>query len=523
MHRHKEASMDENKGRDEQVTQEQAEENMSFPIDRTFESQPVDNYEVHEAHEEENPAAASAEEGMSFPIDRTFEQAPKNDYSLYNIRPDMSAPRHAAYEEKPPIYEENGQMTPPPKKKSNGWKIAAIIIAAVMFGCALGVAVILPAAQMLGLVPDTAQNDAQPPQNDENNQPNQPSTTQNDKIVRDYSNVKYPDKLPEYDGKSVTVTDKYNPVPEIAEQISDSVVGVSALNTAEDGSVTGSRGTGMIISSEGYIITNEHVISSGKDITVTLNDGTEYEGTLMGVDENLDIAVIKIDAKNLCAIKLGTSETTKAGERVIAVGNPSGAGANLTGTVTVGYVSAVNREILFNDTRQKFIQTDAAVNPGNSGGPLVNERGEVIGVVTLKSLVSTVEQDGTMVNAEGIGFAIPIDKAMKSVESIILSGDVKRPGLGVKVYEVDKEQAQANELHEGLMIDSFISGSLAQKAGLEVGDIVIECDGETITALDQFQEILGSKMVGDHVKLTVWRNGQTMEFDIELSDMNKIG
>lgn len=117
MHWHKEASMDENKGRDEQVTQEQAEENMSFPIDRTFESQPVDNYEVHEAHEEENPAAASAEEGMSFPIDRTFEQAPKNDYSLYNIRPDMSAPRHAAYEEKPPIYEENGQMTPPPKKK----------------------------------------------------------------------------------------------------------------------------------------------------------------------------------------------------------------------------------------------------------------------------------------------------------------------------------------------------------------------------------------------------------------------
>ena len=132
----------------------------------------------------------------------------------------------------------------------------------------------------------------------------------------------------------------------------------------------------------------------------------------MGVDESIDIAVIKIEAKGLSAIKIGNSSETMVGERAIAIGNPKGAGTNLTGTVTVGYISAVNREILFNDTRQKFIQTDAALNPGNSGGPLVNEKGEVIGIVTLKSLVSTVEVDGTSINAEGIGFAIPIDTAM---------------------------------------------------------------------------------------------------------------
>ena len=488
----------------------------SFPLDRMFDKSTKDVCSGIQP-QTQNDDKAEYNSDMSFPLDRPFESKTDNNekkegiYDLYNIRP-VNAQNSS-----------QGLHAEPKKKKKGGvWRILAIILVSILFGCALSVTVIIPVGQQLGFFDNnsggTAQQNPQPNPNTNNN-----NKENNERPVHDYSNVEYPEELPNFDGEQVVIKNQYNPVPEIADQVSDCVVGISSMITDSEGNASGSRGTGVIISSEGYIVTNEHVTRNGGDITVTLNDGTEYLGTLMGVDESIDIAVIKIEAKGLSAIKIGNSSETMVGERAIAIGNPKGAGTNLTGTVTVGYISAVNREILFNDTRQKFIQTDAALNPGNSGGPLVNEKGEVIGIVTLKSLVSTVEVDGTSINAEGIGFAIPIDTAMNSVKNIILGGDVKRPGLGVKIMEINEEYAKEMGIHKGLYIDSFIEGSLGEKAGLKQGDIIIACEGEEVETLSQFQAILGGKFVGDSIQITVWRDGEEIDFNIVLSDMNKIG
>ncbi len=221
-------------------------------------------------------------------------------------------------------------------------------------------------------------------------------------------------------------------------------------------------------------------------------------------------------------MKIADSSKVIVGERAIAIGNPAGAGAYLTGTVTVGYVSAVERELLFNDTYQRFIQTDVALNPGNSGGPLLNDKGELIGIVTLKSLVSSVAEDGTIIDTEGIGFAIPINSAMETAGKIILSGDIERPGLGVMVQEITEEMAKENDLHAGVLIQSFIEGSLAESAGLQVNDIICGFDGREIKTMDELSAELGNRYVGDKITLKVWRAGEYLEFDIVLSDLNTL-
>lgn len=478
-------------------------------------------------------------------------QQKQEDYSLYNIRPNEKKSDEADGEKQQGYYQppyqqqyyaysanvnnmQQSASNAPKEKKRNPWKVIAIVLASIMFGCALAVGVILPVAQELGYIlpqEQPAQNEEEEKENKFEDffdvpdaEENEWANTQDEDTSKkhDYSNVDYPEELPDFDGKNITITDKYNPVPEIAKQVSPAVVEVMAYDSNKDGEISGSLGTGVIVSTDGYIVTNAHVVSGGEKIAVTLNNANEYEGVLMGVDSNLDIAVIKINAKGLTAVKIADSNKTIVGERVVAIGNPSGAGANLTGTVTVGYVSAVDREILFNDTYQKFIQTDVALNPGNSGGPLLNDRGEIIGIVTLKSLVSSVLEDGSTIDTEGIGFAIPINSAMESASKIILDGDVKRPGLGVKVYEVDEKYAEENNLHKGVVIREFIDGSLAQQAGLQIDDIICGIDGREITTLDELSAQLGNKYVGDTIKVTVWRDGKYLYFDIVLSDLNTL-
>ena len=281
-----------------------------------------------------------------------------------------------------------------------------------------------------------------------------------------------------------------------------------------------SRGTGFVISSSGYIMTNYHVISGGAKFVVTDHDGTEYDAKLVGGDENLDVAVLKIEA-NLPALAIGDSESTRVGEMVVAIGDPAGAGQNLTGTVTVGYVSAVNRELLFNNMRQKFIQMDAAVNPGNSGGPLFNSKGEVIGMVTLKSLVSSVDASGSTINTEGIGFAIPINSAIDAAQQIISSGSVQRPGIGIRYSTITQQMAEANNLVPGNLVATFMGGSTAQQAGLEVGDIITRCDGQDVMEVNM-SDIVNSKKIGDSIAVTVWRDGQELEFTILIGDVNQM-
>ena len=318
-------------------------------------------------------------------------------------------------------------------------------------------------------------------------------------------------------GTAPTITDQINPIPEIAETALKSVVGVTTMQSQGGQLQPSARGTGFVISSSGYIVTNYHVIKDGEQFVVTDHDGNEYAGTLIGGDKNLDIAVLKIDAE-LPAVAIGDSDATRVGEQVIAIGDPSGAGQNLTGTVTVGYVSAVNRELMFNNIRQKFIQTDAAVNPGNSGGPLFNTKGEVVGVVTLKSLVSSANSG---VSTEGIGFAIPINNAIDAAQQIISSGSVQRPGIGIRYSEVTQATAEANNLVPGNMIATFMNGSTAQQAGLQVGDIIIRCEGQDVTKVNM-SDLVNAKKVGESIEVTVWRDGQEMDFTIPIGDVNQM-
>lgn len=346
--------------------------------------------------------------------------------------------------------------------------------------------------------------------------------------VTDYSTTPKEDeyspneKITSIGGAAPIITDAASPVPEIAAALSKSVVGVNAKVLYNGELITYSRGTGFVIQEDGYIITNYHVVAAGKTYTVTTQDGAEYDALYVGGDVSLDIVVLKVDIPGLKALALGDSSVTRVGELAIAMGNPSGAGENLVGSVTVGYVSAINRELVFNGTTQTFIQTDAALNPGNSGGPLVNNKGEVVGVVTLKSLVSSVDSSGAAINAEGIGFAIPIDIAAGTALDIINNGSVKRPGIGIQYRSLTTAEAAEANIPVGKKIYSFMNGSPAQAAGLKVDDIIIKCNGEEIGEGTLLVDIISNSTVGDHIVLTVWRGGQEIDYTVVIGNLNEM-
>ena len=336
----------------------------------------------------------------------------------------------------------------------------------------------------------------------------------------------HPTVLPNIGGDLPVITDSVNPVPDIAEQLSDGVVLITTELTMqykdgkeETNEVAG--GTGFVISEDGYIVTNNHVIDSGSSYLVTFPDGTEYNAALVGTDTETDLAVLKIKPKGkLTVLAIGDSDKVRTGEMAIAIGNASGAGETLTGSVTVGYVSAVNRVISFNGTKQPFIQTDAALNSGNSGGPLVNNKGEVIGVATLKSLVSSYTEYGDTVNSEGLGFAIPINRAMEKVQQIILSGSIKKPGIGLNYYELTEEYSEQEGVPMGLLIDSFMSNSPSEEAGLKVGDIIVKADDIPIGEIESISDYIVKKGIGSTVKFTVYREGEYLDFTIDIRDVN---
>ncbi|MGI6664802.1 MAG: S1C family serine protease [Christensenellaceae bacterium] len=330
------------------------------------------------------------------------------------------------------------------------------------------------------------------------------------------------EEIGEIGGARPIIKNPYNPVPEIAEALSDSIVGVLAKVTQEGELEPISRGTGFIIHENGYVMTNYHVVSGAEQCYVTFGE-EEVEAKYVGGDASMDLAILKIEKSGLKAVAIGNSDETRVGEMAIAMGNPSGAGENLVGTVTVGYISAVQREIMFNGTKQTFIQTDAAVNPGNSGGPLLNDKGEVIGVVTLKSLVSSVDTSGNPITTEGIGFAIPISKAAAAAVEIIHNGSIKRPGIGIEFRSVTKEEIENGLPAYGKVVANFMKNSTAEAAGLKLEDVIIDCNGisleENETAL---VDAVASAEIGDKITLQVWRNGSELEIVIEVGDINQM-
>ena len=302
-----------------------------------------------------------------------------------------------------------------------------------------------------------------------------------------------------------------NTVESVAENTAASVVEVKT-STIQRGTffgdyVTSGAGSGVIISEDGYIVTNNHVIEDANEITVTLKSGKDYKATLVGTDEKTDIAVLKINAKGLTPATFGDSTSVAVGEQIVVIGNPLG---SLGGSVTTGIISATDREIEVENMTMTLLQIDAAVNPGNSGGALFNLNGELIGVVNAKYSSEEVE---------GLGFAIPINTAKKTIEDIIAYGYVKgRAQLGITAVEINDLQtalsAGVNEL--GVYVYSVNDGSGADKAGLRAGDRIVKIDNKEVDSYSTLSKILDSHSVGDTVKLTYSRNGEQKEVSVKL-------
>ena len=301
-------------------------------------------------------------------------------------------------------------------------------------------------------------------------------------------------------------------------QIEYNVTSMFSIFGGNQSSTATATGSGIIISDDGYILTNNHVVSSSESeayyqvseatkITVTLfNDDTQYEATIVGTDEETDLAVIKIDATGLTKAEFADSDSIKVGEFAMAVGSPLG----LQSTITCGVVSAVNREVTDTDRKTyTLIQTDAAINAGNSGGALVNSEGKVIGVNTLKLTGNDVE---------GMGFAIPINSTTDITSQLIQYSKVRRPYIGVTGMDLDAETARKNNLVEGIYVKDVETFSAAEKGGIKIGDVIIKADGKDVKTMDELNEIKNSHNIGDEMTITVNRDGEQKDLTITLGE-----
>ncbi len=309
----------------------------------------------------------------------------------------------------------------------------------------------------------------------------------------------------------------------VAAKVQPSIVAISveySVNSifSRNPQTATAKGSGIIISEDGYILTNNHVVTSSSSssfyeieeankVTVKLyNDSNEYEAKIIGTDSQTDLAVIKIEKDGLTAAELGDSDAVQVGEFAMAIGSPLG----LDNSVTAGIISAVNREVTDNDgNKYNTIQTDAAINAGNSGGALVNSKGQVIGVNTLKLSGDDVE---------GVGFAIPINSTKNIYEQLIEYSKVKRPYIGIGGRDLDEENAKRYNLVVGVYVYSVDEFSAAEKAGLKVGDVIIKADGTKITTIDELNEIKNKKQIGDTIKLVINRNGSEKEISVTLQE-----
>ena len=308
----------------------------------------------------------------------------------------------------------------------------------------------------------------------------------------------------------------------VAEKVLPSIVGIEIeynVNSYFGASKATASGSGIIISEDGYILTNNHVVSSedtssnyfyqvteAKSIKVKLyNDETLYDATIVGKDDVTDLAVIKIDKSGLIAAEIGGSDSVKVGEFVMAVGNPQG----LSTSVSSGIVSAVNREITAENQKYTVIQTDAAINEGNSGGALVNSKGQVIGVNTLKL-------SGTGI--EGLGFAIPINSTTDIAKQLIEYNKVIRPYIGIEGIALDERTADRYNLVQGVYVRTVEDFTAAQKSGIKSGDVITEIEGKTVTSVEEINNIKFDHKIGDILKLKVYRDGQYKDIELTLEE-----
>ncbi|MGI6373139.1 MAG: S1C family serine protease [Caldicoprobacterales bacterium] len=383
-------------------------------------------------------------------------------------------------------------------RRGGFWKYAAVALVFLLIG-ALGMYYIAPD---IGKAIRNAEG--------ENIGTNLPDKTVVEKDTDDPAS----DPLPALGSKGDLFISSDNPVVDIAEKVGPAIVGITNKSIIRERDPFWGRtteremegyGSGIIISKDGYIVTNNHVIDNADELVVILKGGKEVTATLVGSDSMTDVAVIKIDEPDLTVAKIGDSDKVRQGELAIAIGNPLG--HTLAGTVTVGVVSAVDREITYGQNQFTMIQTDAAINPGNSGGALVNSNGEVIGMNTLKTY------------AEGLGFAIPTNVFMPIAEELIKHGSIQRPGIGVIIREITDEIREIYDYPKGVGIVEIAPNGAADKAGLLPKDIIIGVEGKTIETIDELKKEINKHKVGDIIEFTVWRNGKTFITPIKLQQL----
>ncbi len=381
---------------------------------------------------------------------------------------------------------------PAPRKKRTGLLMVVIALCCSLLGGVLGAGLIL----LLQEEPET-----------------EVSIVKNEKDDSDHTTILQGNRENTVIDITQIDTDRLLTAAEVYAANVNSTVGITtSITTNYWGfqSTSAASGSGFIISKDGYILTNHHVIEDSDSITVTMFDGTDYDAQLIGYDESNDIAVLKIEAEDLAPVVLGDSDNLNVGDDVIAIGNPLG---ELTFSLTAGTVSAKDREVTFsNGVTMDLLQTDCAINSGNSGGALFNMYGEVIGVTNAK-----YSSSGGEASIDNIGFAIPLNTVRPIVESIIEKGYISKPYLGVTVSDVGEDYLLYG-LPAGAAIQGVNEDSPAQKAGLRKGDIVTKIGDVEITCGADLVDAVGASEVGTKLVLTVYRAGQTLEITAEVGE-----
>ena len=322
-------------------------------------------------------------------------------------------------------------------------------------------------------------------------------------------------------GQSTTPNTGSSNLADVIDSVMPSVVSITTTQYAQRAGteVASGYGSGFVYSADGLIATNNHVVEGAGRIYVTLNgDEQQYEAEVVATDSYSDLAILKIDKTGLTPVKFGSSSSLRLSDTVFVIGSPyNGLFAN---SVSSGIVSGLNREMVLNSATQTFIQTDAAVNPGNSGGPMFNANGELVGIITRKSMLSTVTGETTSI--EGIGFAIPSDVASPVLEQLAQGQQVPRSGIGIMGSSLTEQGKQAYNVENGIYVASVSKGGPAEKAGLEVGDIITKLDGQAIGSMDEMIQLMESKNIGDTITLTYVRDGQENTATVTIGDKTQM-
>ncbi len=450
------------------------------PINQAAEQSTVETSTTSEVQENTQQYSASQAEQQVPVQNTTYAQTQQpitynTPYSQQYQQPTYSTPY---YQQQPT---EVTDVTPAPKKKSKTAKRVAIITASLALVACIGIGGGFLGSKLASNSPITAT-----------------STESSSNKAASSETSKGSLNITKNEGTQVAATS----TQEVAEKAANSVVEITTESVVSgqymQQYVSKGAGSGVIISKDGYIITNNHVIDGASTITVTLKNGKSYTAKLIGKDSQVDVALLKIDATDLSPVTFGDSDNLKVGETAVAIGNPLG---KLGGTVTNGIISALNREITIDGETMNLLQTNAAINPGNSGGGLFNANAELVGLVVAKSSGSDVE---------GLGFAIPINDVVNILQDLMDHGYVTgRPSLGVSLTDISEDQLFSYRLDEaGTYVAQVTSGSAAEKAGIKLGDLLVKIDDTEITSSSQAASLISKHKAGDEVSITIKRDGK---------------